>query len=99
MSKQRIAGSFVMAACCLMVSACGQWSSAQSVSTTQLVTTTTTEPEAISASGQRSGVSTKAVQNKLLSLGFWLLTPNGKYDETTRQAVMAFQKYYQLRPT
>ena len=99
MSKQRIAGSFVMAACCLMVSACGQWSSAQSVSTTQLVTTTTTEPEAISASGQRSGVSTKAVQNKLLSLGFWLLTPNGKYDETTRQAVMAFQKYYLLRPT
>ena len=99
MSKYRIVGGFVMAACCLMLSACGQWSSAQSVSTTQLVTTTTTEPEAISASGQRSGVSTKAVQNKLLSLGFWLLTPNGKYDETTRQAVMAFQKYYLLRPT
>ena len=99
MSKHRIAGSFAMAVCCLTVSACGQWSSAQSVPTTQLVTTTTTEPEVISASGQRSGVSTKAAQKKLLSLGFWLLTPNGKYDETTRQAVMAFQKYYQLRPT
>ena len=99
MNKQRIAGSFAMAGCCLMLSACGQWSSAQSVPITIAVTTTTTEPEVISASGQRSGVSTKAAQKKLLSLGFWLLTPNGKYDETTRQAVMAFQKYYQLRPT
>ena len=99
MSKQRVIGALAMAACCSLLSACGQWSSAQSVPTTQLVTTTTTEPEVISASGQRSGVSTKAAQKKLLSLGFWLLTPSGKYDETTRQAVMAFQKYYQLRPT
>ena len=88
-----------MAACCMTLSACGQWSSAQSVPTTQVITTTTTEPEVISSSGQRSGVATKAAQKKLLSLGFWLFTPNGKYDETTRQAVMAFQKYYLLRPT
>ncbi len=99
MSNQRIVGSFAMAACCLMLSACDQWYSAQSVPTTQVKSTTTTEPEVISASGQRSGLATKAAQKKLLSLGFWLLTPNGKYDETTRQAVMAFQKYYQLRPT
>jgi peptidoglycan hydrolase-like protein with peptidoglycan-binding domain len=99
MSKHRIFGAFAMAACCMALSACGQWTSAQSVPTTQVVVTTTTEPEIISASGQRSGVSTKAAQKKLLSLGFWLLTPSGKYDETTRQAVMAFQKYYQLRPT
>jgi peptidoglycan hydrolase-like protein with peptidoglycan-binding domain len=99
MSKHRIFGSLAMAACCLVLSACGQWTSAQSVPTTQVVVTTTTEPEVISASGQRSGVATKAAQKKLLSLGFWLLTTNGKYDETTRQAVMAFQKYYQLRPT
>jgi len=99
MSKYRIVGGFAMAACCLALTACGQWSSAQSVPTTQVVVTTTTEPEVISASGQRSGAATKAVQEKLLSLGFWLLAPNGKYDETTRQAVMAFQKYYQLRAT
>ena len=99
MNKHRIIGGFAMAASCLALSACGQWTSAQSVPTTQFVTTTTTEPEIISPSGQRSGAATKAAQVKLLSLGFWLLTPNGKYDETTRQAVMAFQKYYQLRPT
>ena len=99
MSKQRIVGALALATCCVALSACGQWTSAQSVPTTQLVTTTTTEPEVISASGQRSGAATKAAQEKLLSLGFWLLTASGKYDETTRQAVMAFQKYYQLRPT
>jgi peptidoglycan hydrolase-like protein with peptidoglycan-binding domain len=99
MSSQRIFGSLAMVACCFGLSACGKWTSAQSVPTTQVITTTTTEPEVISASGQRSGVATKAAQKKLLSLGFWLLTSNGKYDESTRQAVMAFQKYYQLRPT
>ena len=99
MSKHRIVGAFVMAMCCMALSACGQWGSTQSVPITQVVVTTTTEPEIISSSGQRSGVSTKAAQKKLLSLGFWLLTPSGKYDETTRQAVMAFQKYYLLRPT
>ena len=93
MSKQRTVGVLAMATCCALLSACGQWTSAQSVPTTQVVVTTTTEPEIISASGQRSGVSTKAAQKKLLSLGFWLLATSGKYDETTRQAVMAFQKY------
>ena len=99
MSRQRIFGSLAMVACCFGLSACGKWTFAQSVPTTQVITTTTTEPEVISASGQRSGVATKAAQKKLLNLGFWLLTSNGKYDESTRQAVMAFQKYYQLRPT
>ena len=99
MRKYRIVGALAMATFCLVLSACGQWSSAQSVPTTQVIVTTTTEPEIVSASGQRSGAATKAAQKKLLSFGFWLLTPNGKYDETTRQAVMAFQKYYQLRPT
>jgi lipoprotein-anchoring transpeptidase ErfK/SrfK len=40
-----------------------------------------------------------AAQKKLLQLGFWLHNPNGTFDDTTRQAVMAFQKYFQLRPT
>jgi len=99
MSKQRIVSGLALATCCLALTACGQQTSAQNISTTQVVAPTTTEPEIISASGQRSGAATKAAQEKLLSLGFWLLAPTGKYDETTRQAVMAFQKYYQLRPT
>lgn len=84
-----------------MLTACGTWSNAQSVPpTTSAPTTTTTlvEPE-ISASGQRSGPSAQASQLKLLELGFWLANPNGKFDDTTTQAVMAFQKYFQLRPT
>jgi lipoprotein-anchoring transpeptidase ErfK/SrfK len=40
-----------------------------------------------------------ASQKKLLQLGFWLHSSDGTFDDTTRQAVMAFQKYYQLRPT
>ena len=40
-----------------------------------------------------------ASQQKLLQLGFWLHSPDGTFDDTTRQAVMAFQKYYQLRAT
>jgi lipoprotein-anchoring transpeptidase ErfK/SrfK len=40
-----------------------------------------------------------ASQKKLLQLGFWLHNPDGTFDDTTRQAVMAFQKYYQLRAT
>jgi lipoprotein-anchoring transpeptidase ErfK/SrfK len=40
-----------------------------------------------------------ASQKKLLQLGFWLHSADGTFDDTTRQAVMAFQKYYQLRAT
>jgi lipoprotein-anchoring transpeptidase ErfK/SrfK len=84
----------------VVLPACGQWSNAQSVPTTIAPTTTTTVVErGISASGQRSGPSTMAAQKKLLQLGFWLHNPNGTFDDTTRQAVMAFQKYYQLRAT
>jgi lipoprotein-anchoring transpeptidase ErfK/SrfK len=34
-----------------------------------------------------------------VQLGFWLHSADGTFDDTTRQAVMAFQKYYQLRAT
>jgi peptidoglycan hydrolase-like protein with peptidoglycan-binding domain len=83
------------------LAACGTWSNAQSIqSTTDAPSTTTTIVETgISASGQRSGPSAQASQLKLLELGFWLADPNGKFDDTTTQAVMAFQKYFQLRPT
>ena len=86
--------------CTLLLGACGQWSNAQGVATTIAPTTTTTVVErGISESGQRSGPSTMAAQQKLLQLGFWLHSPDGTFDDTTRQAVMAFQKYYQLRAT
>ena len=84
----------------VVLPACGQWSNVQSVPTTVAPTTTTTIVERdISASGQRSGLSTMASQKKLLQLGFWLHSPDGTFDDTTSQAVMAFQKYYQLRAT
>ena len=83
------------------LTACGTWSDAQSVPPTTITpsTTTTLVETGISASGQRSGPSAQASQLKLLELGFWLADPNGKFDDTTAQAVMAFQKYFQLRPT
>lgn len=83
------------------LAACGTWSNAQSVPSTTVApsTTTTLGETVISASGQRSGLSTQVSQQKLLELGFWLAIPNGKFDDTTTQAVMAFQKYFQLRPT
>jgi peptidoglycan hydrolase-like protein with peptidoglycan-binding domain len=84
-----------------MLAACGTWSNAQSIppTTVALATPTTVVETGISASGQRSGPSTQASQEKLLELGFWLADPNGTFDDTTTQAVMAFQKYFQLRPT
>ena len=83
------------------LTACGTWSNAQSVPPTTIAspTTTTLAEPVISASGQRSGPSAQAAQLKLLELGFWLADPNGKFDDTTTQAVMAFQKYFELRPT
>jgi lipoprotein-anchoring transpeptidase ErfK/SrfK len=83
------------------LSACGTWSNAQSIPQTTIAspTTTTIAEPVISASGQRSGPSARAAQLKLLELGFWLADPNGKFDDTTTQAVMAFQKYFDLRPT
>lgn len=51
----------------------------------------------IEAVGARSGEATKAVQQRLLDLGFWHSGVDGKYGLTTRQAVMAFQKYLGLR--
>ena len=79
------------------LSGCGvQQATPQSTSTT---TVSTTVPETIQASGQRSGPPTRAAQKKLLELGFWLKETNGRFEDTTRQAVMAFQKYFRLKPT
>lgn len=48
--------------------------------------------------GRRSGEGARRVQERLLELGFWLQSVNGDYGVTTRQAVMAFQKYRGLEP-
>ena len=92
-----------MALVALLLTGCGQSSQAQTVPTTVRAAPTTTSTTVVelgvSAVGQRSGSSTKAAQQKLIDLGFWLANVDGTYDNTTRQAVMAFQKYYLLRPT
>jgi len=46
-----------------------------------------------------SGPATQVVQVRLLSLGYWLKSADGTYDFTTRQAVMAFQKFTDLPVT
>ena len=74
--------------------------------TTTVVETTTTLPpnvipvaamaEPIVPVGTRSGADTAKAQWRLLELGFWVQNADGEYGLTTRQAVMAFQKYYNL---
>jgi peptidoglycan hydrolase-like protein with peptidoglycan-binding domain len=53
-----------------------------------------TEP--LTAVGSRSGSETARAQWRLLELGFWVQNADGEYGLTTKQAVMAFQKYYGL---
>jgi hypothetical protein len=52
--------------------------------------------EPLGAVGTRSGDDTARAQWRLLELGFWLQSADGVYGLTTRQAVMAFQKFYNL---
>ncbi len=47
----------------------------------------------LGAVGSRSGGETARVQLRLFELGFWLQAADGSYGLTTKQAVMAFQKY------
>lgn len=79
-----------------LLAACGTQETSPQTTTP---TPSTTIPETIQASGQRSGPPTRAAQKKLLQLGFWLRGTDGRFEDTTRQAVMAFQKYYRLKPT
>jgi lipoprotein-anchoring transpeptidase ErfK/SrfK len=45
------------------------------------------------AVGTNSGQDTVRIQLRLYELGFWLSAADGNYGLTTRQAVMAFEKY------
>ncbi len=72
-------------------------------------TTTTTLPRNVEIVGESGvpievvgtsdGPATAAVQQRLLDLGFWVNGVDGTYGLTTRQGVMAFQKYLGLAPT
>jgi peptidoglycan hydrolase-like protein with peptidoglycan-binding domain len=72
------------------------------VAPTTVAPTTTVAPNviavemvnpALQAVGARSGGETARIQQRLFELGFWLSAADGDYGLTTRQAVMAFQKY------
>ena len=49
--------------------------------------------EPLRAIGRSSGGEAARLQERLLELGFWVQSTDGDYGLTTRQAVMAFQKY------
>jgi lipoprotein-anchoring transpeptidase ErfK/SrfK len=53
----------------------------------------------LQAVGTADGEATAAIQQRLLDLGFWNGGADGDYGLTTRQAVMAFQKYLGLPAT
>jgi len=55
--------------------------------------------EGIPAIGTTSGADAARLQQRLLDLGYWVQATDGEYGLTTRQAVMAFQKYEGLPPT
>jgi len=53
----------------------------------------------IPAVGTGDGDGTRVVQERLLQLGFWNAGADGDYGHSTKQAVMAFQKYLGLPAT
>ena len=56
-------------------------------------------PTQLEAVGTGGGPATAAVQARLAELGFWNAAADGEYGLTTKQAVMAFQKYLGLDAT
>jgi hypothetical protein len=78
--------------------------STASTSTTTTVPTTTTQPPEVPALdaplvpvGSRDGLETARIQERLLQAGYWLMAVDGDFGLTTKQAVMAFQKYHGLK--
>ena len=75
-----------------------------STSSTTTVPSTTTQPPEVPALtaplvavGSRDGMETARIQERLLQAGYWLMSVDGDYGHTTKQAVMAFQKYHGLK--
>ena len=50
----------------------------------------------ISVTSGDQGEGVRAIQDRLMALGYWLGTPDGEFGSLTTQAVMAFQKYERL---
>lgn len=86
--------------------------STTSTTTTLPATTTTTLPatttttlevaplaEPLRAVGTKDGPDTARMQQRLLDAGYWLVAVDGDYGHTTKQAVMAFQKFNGLEPS
>jgi peptidoglycan hydrolase-like protein with peptidoglycan-binding domain len=81
----------------------------ESTTTTEAPTTTTTLPtnvEVVGAAAQpmpavngASGPPTVIIQQRLAQLGFWNGDAAGRYGFSTKQAVMAFQKYTGVKAT
>ena len=70
--------------------------------TTTAIPTTTIPPNIVpvapldpplQAMGSSSGSETARLQQRLIDVGFWVAEVDGQYGTTTRQAVMAFEKY------
>ena len=51
----------------------------------------------LEAVGSANGLETTRVQLRLIEIGFWIDGYDGRFSHTTRQAVMAFQKYSGLQ--
>lgn len=70
----------------------------ESTTTTTAPTTTTTQPAAADGTLElgEAGPEVQLLQQRLSDRGFWLGTPDGRYGQLTRQAVMAFQKAHGL---
>lgn len=76
------------------------------VSTTTVLPTFEQEPVAVSAMaeplsavGRADGEETVRLQERLVELGFWVQSVDGDFGLTTRQAVMAAQKYFGVPAT
>ena len=82
--------------------------STTTTSTTTTPTTTTTLPptvvpvkpmeQPLAAIGTSSGSEAARLQQRLLDLGFWVSGVDGEFGVTTRQAVMAFEKFMGFDP-
>ncbi len=55
--------------------------------------------QTLQAVGNHSGQATALIQTRLMQLGFWNTGADGNYGLSTKQAVMAFQKYLGLPTT
>jgi lipoprotein-anchoring transpeptidase ErfK/SrfK len=97
------AGSAMGMVACAVLWVAGATSVAQAAKRTDVVVSAPRElapyPFALVAVGQQDGTDTAIIQLRLNDLGFWVQNVDGKFDLTTKQAVMAYQKYVGITAT